>query len=92
MIRLCLEMSMYFNISKEKTTKDIMKALPKLCEKPLASNKVFLIKQLFNMNMSAGGFFVNHLNEFITVTNQLSYAKVDFDDEVRDLLILFSLP
>jgi hypothetical protein len=26
------------------------------------------------------------------VTNQLSSVKVDFDDEVRDLLILCSLP
>jgi hypothetical protein len=34
----------------------------------------------------------NHLNEFNTVTNQLSSIKVDFDDEVRALLILCSLP
>jgi hypothetical protein len=26
------------------------------------------------------------------VTNQLIFVKVDFDDEVRSLLILFSLP
>jgi hypothetical protein len=31
-------------------------------------------------------------NEFNTVTNQLSSVKVDFDDEVRALLILCSLP
>jgi hypothetical protein len=50
------------------------------------------MKRLFNMNMLEGGFVANHLNEFNTVTNQLSSAKVDFDDEVRDILILFSLP
>jgi hypothetical protein len=38
------------------------------------------------------GLFAYHLNEFNMVTNQLSYVKVEFDDEVRDLLILWSLP
>jgi hypothetical protein len=42
--------------------------------------------------MLEGGSVADHLNEFNTVTNQLSYVKVDFDDEVRDILILFSLP
>jgi hypothetical protein len=41
-----------FNISKEKTTKEMMDALAKLYEKPSMSNKVFLMKRLFNMNMS----------------------------------------
>jgi hypothetical protein len=44
MIRLCLAASVDFNISKEKTTKDLMKALDKLYEKPSTSNKVFLMK------------------------------------------------
>jgi hypothetical protein len=32
------------------------------------------------------------LTEFNTITNRLSYVKVDFDDEVRVLLIFFPLP
>jgi hypothetical protein len=84
--------SVAFNISKEKTTKGLMDTLVKLYEKPSASNKVFLMKRLFNMKMSKGGSVADHLNEFNTVTNQLSSVKVDFDDEVRDLLILCSLP
>jgi hypothetical protein len=83
---------MDFNISKEKTMKELMDALAKLYEKPSASNKVFLMKRLFNMKMSEGGFVVDHLNEFNMVTNKLSSVKVDFDDEVRALLILCSLP
>jgi hypothetical protein len=80
-----------FNISKENTMKELMDALDKLYEKPSTSNKVFLMKRLFNMKMSEGGFVADHLNEFNTVTNKLSSVKVDFDDEVRDLLILCSL-
>jgi hypothetical protein len=82
--------SVAFNISKEKTTKEMMDALDKLYEKPSTSNKVFLMKKLFNMKMSEGGSVVDHLNEYNTVTSQLSYVKVDFDDEVRALLILCS--
>jgi hypothetical protein len=41
---------------------------------------------------SEGGSVADHLNEFNTVTNKLSFVKVDFDDEVMGLLILFSLP
>ena len=69
-----------------------MVALDKLYEKTSTSNKVFLMKILFNMKMSESGFVADHLNEFNMVTNQLSFVKVDFDDEARALLILFSLP
>jgi hypothetical protein len=68
----------------------MMDVLDKLYEKTSMSNKVFLMKILFNMNMSKGGSVVDHLNEFNMVTNKLSSIKVDFDDEVRDLLILCS--
>ena len=48
-IQLCLAPSMAFNITKEKTIEDLMKTLAILYEKPSASNKVFLMKHLFNM-------------------------------------------
>ena len=84
--------TMALNILKEKTTDDVMSAFGKLYKKPLASNKVFLLKRLFNMKMSEGGSVADHLNKFNTLTSQLSSVKVNFDDEVRALLILCSLP
>ena len=71
---------------------DLINALVKLYEKPSASNKVFLMKRLFNMKMSEGGSITDHLNDFNMVTNQLSSVGVNFDDEVRALLILCLLP
>ena len=50
------------------------------------------MKHLFNMEMSEGGSVAEHLNEFNTLASQLSSVKVNFDDEVRALLILFSFP
>lgn len=90
-IQLCLEASMAFNISKEMTTKGLMITLAKLYEKPSASNKIFLMKHLFNMKMSEGGSAIDHLNEFNMVISQLSFVRVNFDDEVRALLFLCSL-
>ena len=66
--------------------------LEKLYEKPSASNKVFLMKRLFNMKMSEVGSVADHLNDFNIVTNQLSSVGVNFDDEVIALLFLCSLP
>ena len=78
---------MAFNISKEKTTEGVTSALSNLYEKPSASNKVFLMKHLFNMNMSKGGSIADHLNDFNTLTIQLNFVKVNFNYEVRALLI-----
>ena len=68
-IRLCLAPSVAFNITKVKTIEDLMKTLATLYEKPSASNKVFLMKRLFNMKMAEGGSVTDHLNEFNTITS-----------------------
>ena len=91
-VRLYLATSVAFNISKETTIEGLIKVLAKLYEKPSASNNVFLMKHLFNMKMSEGGFVADHLNYFNTVTSQLSFVGVKFDDEVRALLFLCSVP
>ena len=83
---------MVFNITNAKTTKELMQTLARLYEKPSASNKVFLMKRLFNMKMTEGGFIADHLNEFNTITSQLSSMGINFDEEIRALLILCSLP
>ena len=43
-----LVLTIAFNVYREKTTKDLMAALSKMYEKLSASNKVFLMKKLFN--------------------------------------------
>ena len=50
------------------------------------------MKCLFNMNTVEGGSIVVHLNEFNTISSQLSSVDVNFDEEIRALLILGSLP
>jgi len=42
--------------------------------------------------MIEGGSVTYHLNEFNTITSQLTSVKVKFEEEVRALLVLCSLP
>eukprot|EP00253_Pinus_taeda_P021826 PITA_21826 len=87
-VQLCLAASVTFNISKETMTECLIKALEKLYEKPSASNKVFLMKRLFNMKMSEGGFVADHLNDFNTVTSQLcSVGTLNLDDVVVNAIL-----
>ena len=91
-IRLTLTRSVAHNVMKEKTTVDLMKTLSSMYEKPSANNKVHLMKKLFNLKMVEGTPVAQHLNEFNTITNQLSSVEIDFDDEIHALIVLASLP
>ena len=91
-IRLTLTRLVEHNIVKEKTTADLMKALSSMYEKPSANNKVHLMKKLFNLKMVEGTLVAQHLNEFNTITSQSSSVEIDFDDEIRALIVLASLP
>ena len=43
------------------------------------------------LKMAKNASVAQHLNEFNTITNQLSYVEIDFDDEIRALIVLASL-
>ena len=91
-IQLSLSRNVAFNIAKETTTAGLMKALSNVYEKPSAVNKVHLMRRLFNLRMAEGASLAQHLNELNTITTMLSSVKIDFDDEVRALILLSSLP
>ena len=69
-----------------------MQALSGMYEKPSANNRVHLMKKLFNLKMVENASVAQHLNEFNTITNQLLYVEIDFDDEICALILLASLP
>ncbi|KAL8144221.1 hypothetical protein V2J09_017253 [Rumex salicifolius] len=91
-IRLTLSRNVAFNIAKEKTTTGLMAALGNMYEKPSASNKVHLMRRLFNLRMTEDASIAKHLNALNTVTTQLSSVGIEFDEEVRALILLSSLP
>ena len=81
-----------FNIVTEKTTATLMEALSNMHEKSSASNKVYLMRRLFNLKMAKGVLVIDHINEFNIITTQLNSIEIDFDDEIRVLILLSSLP
>ena len=91
-IRLTQSRSVAHNVVKEKTIMDLMRALSSTYEKLSANNKVYLMKKLFNLKKAEDTPVVQHLNEFNTITNQLSMVGIEFDDEVHALILLDSLP
>jgi hypothetical protein len=68
-IRQCLAKNVYSIVPREKTTKYLWHKLHDLYEKSMTSNKVFLMKKLYNLNMKEGVLVVEHLNEFNILTN-----------------------
>ena len=90
-IWLTMSRSVAHNVTKEKTTTELMATLSGMYEKPSTNNKVHLMKKLFNLKMVKGMSVTQHLNEFNTITNQLSSVEIDFDDEIRALILLASL-
>jgi hypothetical protein len=97
-IRLSLSISVAHNIMKEKTIVGLMAAVSDMYEKPSANNNVHLMKKLFKwrkpeeiVQMAEEASVAQHLNEFNTIINQLSSVEIDFDDEIRALIVLASL-
>ncbi|KHN26496.1 Retrovirus-related Pol polyprotein from transposon TNT 1-94, partial [Glycine soja] len=91
-IRLTLAKNVAFNIVNEKTTAGLMKALSDMYEKPSAANKVYLMRRLFNLKMREGISVTDHINEFNTILAQLESVQIKFEDEVKALILLSSLP
>ena len=91
-IRLTLSKSFAHNVVKEKITVNLMKALSGMYEKPSTNNNVHLMKKLFNLKMTENASVAQHLNEFNTITNQLSSIEIDFNNEINAMIILASLP
>jgi acyl-activating enzyme 14 len=50
------------------------------------------MKKLFSLKMTEGTSVTQHLNNFNTITNQLSSVEIEFDNEIRALILLGSLP
>ena len=87
-----LSQNVAFDIIKEKTTPDLLKALSNMYEKSSAMNKVYLMWRLFNLQMFEGGSVVDHINEFNVIVSLLSSVEVNFEDEIKASILMSSLP
>ena len=49
------------------------------------------MRRLFNLQMSEGRSFVDHINEFNMIISQLRSVKINFEDEIKALILMSSL-
>ena len=91
LIQLTLSRNVAFNIVKEKTTSDLLKALSNMYEKPLAMNKVYLMRRLFNLQMFENGSVSDHIKKFNMIVSQLNSVDINFEDEIKALILMSSL-
>ena len=61
-------------------------------EKKLNSSKLILIRQLFNMKMRKIEPTTSHINTFSRVLTELSPQGLNFEEEIKVLALLSSLP
>nr|KYP39780.1 Retrovirus-related Pol polyprotein from transposon TNT 1-94 [Cajanus cajan] len=87
-VKLTLAKNVTYNIVNEKMTYGLIKVLSNMYEKPSASNKVFLIRQLINTKIREGASVTDHVNEFNSLLSRLVSMDINFDDEVQALLFL----
>ena len=92
MLRLHLAESVYFTIIGKPTTKAVWDKLCANYESKSASNKVYLMKKLFDMRMKEGTNVTTHLNDFNVIFTQLVSQGLDFGEEIKCIFMLCSLP
>ena len=47
---------------------------------------------LFNLQMSENGFVSDHINEFNMIVSQFNSVDINFEDEIKALIFMSSLP
>nr|GEX06432.1 retrovirus-related Pol polyprotein from transposon TNT 1-94 [Tanacetum cinerariifolium] len=90
-VRLSSVKNVAYNVVTEKTIYDLFKAMSNIYEKPSASNKVFLIRQLVNTKMKEGASVAESLIQSYqgtdtTVSGSIGSTKHKFDN-IRDLIL-----
>ncbi|MCO5583197.1 hypothetical protein L7F22_037105 [Adiantum nelumboides] len=91
-IRLHFGESIFFTIMDKTTAYDLWESLCHACDGKTASNKVFLMNILMFLSMKEGSNVSSHLNKFNSLFSQVTSKRLNFDDEVKAIFLLCSLP
>ncbi|MCO5581966.1 hypothetical protein L7F22_035855 [Adiantum nelumboides] len=91
-IWLHLGESIFFTIMDKTTAFELWNSLCSAWDGKSASNKVFLTKKLMHLSMKEGSSVNSHLNDFNALYLQLTLKGLNFDDEMKAIFLLCSLP
>ena len=91
-IRLHLVNSIYFSLLDYENSHALWQKLCNTYKKEAASNKVFLMHKLYNINMKESSGVQAHLNKFDNLFAQIRAQRMQIDDEMKAIHLHCSLP
>ena len=91
-IRMHLSESVYFTVQSYETTFELWKKLLETYEKKVASTKMYLIRRLYNLRMKESDSVQAHLNEYESLSSQITSQGTTIEDELRAMILMSSLP
>ena len=83
--------SVYFTVQSCATTFELWKKLSETYEK-VASTKMYLIQRLYNLRMKDSDSVQAHLNEYESISSQITSQGTTIKDELRAMILMSSLP
>ncbi|MCO5553036.1 hypothetical protein L7F22_006556 [Adiantum nelumboides] len=91
---ICLHLgeSIFFTIMDKTTGFELWDSLCSAWDDKSASKKVFLMKKLMCLSMKEGSSVSSYLNEFNCLYLQLTSKGLNFNDEMKAIFLLCSLP
>ena len=78
-----LSESVYFTVESCATAFELWKKLSKTYENKVASTKMYLIRHLYNLRMKDSDSVQAHLNEYESLSSQITSQGTTIEDELR---------
>ena len=82
-----LSESVYFTVQSCETAFELWKKLSETYEKKVASTKMYLIRRLYNLRMKESDSVQAHLNEYESLSSQITSQGTTIEDELRAMIL-----
>ena len=91
-IQMHLSESVYFTVQSWSTAFELWKTLSNTYEKKVPATKIYLIWRLYNLRMKDSDSVQAYLNEYESLSSQISSQGTTIEDELREMILMGSRP
>jgi len=89
---LCLSDEVLYDVINKETTAGLWSTLESLYMTKSLSNKLFMKKLLYSLQIKEGTFILQYLNAFNKILSNLLALEVKLEEEDKALMLLSSFP